>query len=192
LLSYAAVPVLAALAPAAAEADFIGPYAVGNWTTTTTPASDGSVDTSLEPASITLISSNNGISGSTDFTIAAQTAGIWEFDWSYTSGDTGAYDQGGFLLNGAFTLLACNDSACASGGQPDPQAGSISIPVNSGDIIGFRVLATDAIFGPGFLTISNFDAPTATSVPEPTSLALLALGSVGLALIRSRRKKQDS
>ena len=184
LLSYAAAPALALAAPAMASADFAGPYDVANWTLTLTN-SDGGVDTTTAPASITLTGpdNNTGDPGSTDFTIASAGTGTWSFDWEYTSEDTNGFDNAGWLLNGVYTEVADN----ASQGT-----GSESIAVVLGDIIGFRVRSVDNTLGAGFFTISNFEAPVDVipppGVPLPSTLSLLALGAAGLGIARQRRK----
>jgi hypothetical protein len=170
---------LAAVAiPAAAKADladFSGPYAPANWTFTNTGTSNGNVNTAGAPASITLTGGASGSgSGTTNFTIAAVASGLLTFDWNYFSTDSGSYDIGNFLLNGVTTFLASN----ASQGN-----GTFSIAVNSGDVFGFQVFSQDNIAGPGVLTISNFSAP----VPEGSTLALFALGSVGILILMRRR-----
>jgi len=157
-----------------ARADFSGPYAPANWTLTT-GLGDGSVDTSAAPFSITITGSNNQIANqNTDYTIAAVAAGTWAFDWLYTSFDSEDYDTGGYLLNGVYTQLAQNSQS--------PIGGNISINVNAGDIIGFRVHTVDGIFERGNLSISNFVAP----VPAPGALAMLGLAAMSG---RSRRRR---
>jgi hypothetical protein len=169
---------LAAVAlPGAAKADFSGYYAPGNWTLTNSGGStNGFVDTSGAPASITLHggSSGSGTLGDTDFTIAAAASGTLSFHWSYFSTDTGTYDAAYFLLNGVPTFLADNGSQ---------GSGDFSIALAAGNTFGFRVESLDNLFGDGELTISNFVAP----VPEPSTLALLALGAVGVAMVMRRR-----
>jgi hypothetical protein len=175
---------LAAVAiPSAAKADpadFSGPYAPANWTFTNTGGStDGSVNTAGAPVSISLTGGNSGsgTSGTTNFTIAAVASGMVSFDWNYTSADTGSYDIGNFLLNGTPTFLANNNGG----------SGTFTIAVNAGDIFGFQVFSQDNSFGAGTLTVANFSAP----VPEGSTLALFALGSVGI-LILMRRRTQAS
>lgn len=176
LAGYAALLALALLGAGAAQAAFIGPYAVGNWTTNSTGG--GSVDTSGAPASITVVGPDTGSDTfrQIDFTIAAVADGIWSFDWSYSSTDSPTFDGAGWLLNGAFSLLANVNGSSGSSG---------AINVQTGDVIGFRGYATDDAFGPGFLTVTNFDAP----VPEPTALSLFALGAAGLAAAKRRRAR---
>ena len=122
---------LAAVAiPAAAKADFSGPYAPANWTFQNTGGStNGSVDTSGAPASITLTggSSQSGVAGDdTNFTIAAVASGMVSFDWNYSSSDSSSYDTGNFLLNGSPTFLANNNGG----------SGFFSIAVTSGNVFG--------------------------------------------------------
>jgi hypothetical protein len=172
-----ATATMAAVAiPAAAKGDFSGPYAPAHWTLTNTGDSNGFVDTAGAPASITLHggSSQSGNPGDTDFTIAAVASGSLSFHWSYFSTDTGTFDSAYFLLNGVPTFLADNNSQ---------GSGDFSIALTSGNIFGFRVHTDDNFFGDGELTVSNFSAP----VPEGSTLSLLALGALGVAMVMRRR-----
>lgn len=184
-LACVVVMALTALAPAAARADFIGPYAPGNWTISL-GAGDGSVDTSGAPSAIAITGANNAaIQVDTDFTIAAVADGNWSFHFAWDNQDSAAgtqpnFDFGGFLLNGAFTPYGGADAA----GNQAP------IPVLAGDIIGFRVHCSDCKFGPGVLTITEFSAPTIESVPEPNTLILTTLGAAGLAAAHRWRRLQ--
>ncbi len=162
--------------------DFSGPYDPANWTFSNTGGSNGSVNTSGAPASITLTGGSAGGgagAGTTNFTIAAVASGMVSFNWTYSSTDSGSYDFGNFLLNGAPTLLATNATA---------GSGVFSVAVNAGDVFGFQVVTTDNIAGPGVLAISNFNAP----VPEGSTLGLLALGSVGVLTLMRRRRLRPS
>jgi hypothetical protein len=175
-----ATATIAAVAiPAAAKADFSGPYAPANWTFQNTGGStDGSVDTSGAPASITLTGGNSQSStpGDTNFTIAAVASGLVSFHWSYSSIDTGTYDSANFLLNGNPTFLADNGSQ---------GSGDFSITLIAGNVFGFNVHSVDNNFGPGVLTISSFDAP----VPEGSTLSLFALGALGVMMVMRRRAR---
>ena len=183
LLAYTAVVSASLVAAVPAQAGFIGAYDVSNWTITLTN-SDGTVDTSGAPNGVLVIGSDNGSGapGTTDFTIAAVGSGLVNFDWRYSSNDVGIFDQGGFLLKGAFNFLAANDG--------NPTSRSQSFAVTAGDLFGFRVLSTDNTSGPGLLAIRNFDAPGNfdAPIPEPTTLALLAAGAVGGFASRRRAR----
>lgn len=171
-----ATATIAAVAiPAAARADFSGPYAPPNWTFGNTGGSDGNVNTAGAPASITLTGGNSGsgTSGETNFTIAAVASGMVSFNWSYTSTDSSSYDTGNFLLNGVPTFLANNDGG----------SGTFSMALSAGNVFGFNVHSEDNIAGAGVLTISNFVAP----VPEGSTLSLFALGAVGVLIVLRRR-----
>ena len=104
----------------------------------------------------------------------AVASGPLNFHWSYFSTDSGTYDSAYFLLNGVPTFLADNGSQ---------GSGNFSIALTSGSIFGFRVHTADNLFGDGELTISQFSAP----VPEGSTLSLLALGALGVAMVMRRR-----
>jgi len=178
-----ATATIAAVAiPVAAKAQepdtFSGPYAPASWSFSNTGGStNGNVNTAGAPASITLTGGSAGPgAGTTNFTHAAVASGLVTFNWTYSSTDTGTYDGANFLLNGVTTLLANN----ATQGS-----GTFSIAVNAGDIFGFQVFSTDNFAGPGVLTVSNFNAP----VPEGSTLALLALGAVGVVMVVRRQAR---
>ena len=85
LLGLFALLLVTTVAPV--EAGFsLSYYDVTNWTTTMTPGtSDASVDTSLAPASVTLIGADNEVGPSNlDFTVAAHSNGTVSFNWDYS------------------------------------------------------------------------------------------------------------
>jgi hypothetical protein len=175
-LAYAVAGAAALGAPAIAQADFSGPYDHANWTFT--QAGNSSFTANL--TTLVLTGSNNGstLNAQTEYTIAADASGTVSFDWDYSSIDSLNWDYGGFSVNGVFTTLAFNSTA---------GTGNFSTAVNAGDIIGFWVFTQDSLNGGGNLTITNFSGPVA--VPEPGSLGLLALGTVGGALGLRRRRR---
>ena len=169
-------------------ADFVGPYAVNNWTTTLTgtpPGGGSTINTLGAPASIQILGGNSGCTVfpcTIDFTLAAVASGSVSFDWDYESFDVGGpfFERFGFLLNGVFTQLSDD-------GGPDVQSGSESLTVSLGDVFGFRHDCLDCIEGPANITISSFNAPVGTAIPEPSTLLLLGAGLLGLSVLARRQ-----
>jgi hypothetical protein len=161
---------------------FVEYYSPANWTVTDANGHGGFIDASGAPGSVRIVGPDDGSGeyGEIDFTIAVQADGTVSFDWSYFSSGTPGYDRA-FYVNGiAFSLL----------GASDGDSGSVSIPVNAGDLIGWRVASSDSILGAGELTISNFSAP-ALAIPEPRTGALLAIAVVAWLAFDSRRRGGD-
>ena len=173
------VPVTAAamiLSTESAKADFSGAYAPGGWTFN---ANGGGGSFTNDGSTLVLTGSNNSppfTPFNTDYTIVAATGGLFSFNWSYDSVDTGTYDTGGYLLNGVYNSLASNGAS----GSP-PVGGAIAVAVNAGDVIGFRAFTADNQLGAGVLTITNF------SVPAPGALAMLAMAGT----VAGRRRRRE-
>jgi hypothetical protein len=187
---------LAAMASNPAKADFSGPYAPANWTTSLagTPAGGGgSVDTSGAPASITLNGGDAGCSGgpcTMQYTITVPGSGPLTFDWNYSTTDI---DGPGFdlflVINGAATTQLSNDAGA------NDQNGSESITVTAGDTIGFMLDCTDCEEGAATVSISNFNGPTAstapTSIPTLSEWGMIILSSLlalGTVLVMRRQR----
>lgn len=150
----------------AAQGDFSGPYAPDLWTFTT--EAGGFIDKHTADTLI-LVGGDSGFGGDTDLTITALAGGLWTFNWQFVGncGDIGGiasagFDSGYYLINGIPHFLG-------SDGYP-PGINKVSVAIEAGDVIGFRVETVDGIFGPGVLTITNFNAP----VPGPGAIGLLS------------------
>ena len=68
-----------------------------------------------------------------------------DFTWTYQTNDGWVYDPPQYGINGVYTLLTQQNNA----------TGSLSVPVNEGDIFTFRQYSIDTCCQPGHLTISN-------------------------------------
>ncbi len=103
-----------------------------------------------------------GVQGDSEFQGVAPDTGLLTFDWTYWSSDIDYWDKGYYDVNGGRTVLCDNNG---------PYAGSVSTGLNVGDLLDLGVYTEDGFFGPGILTVTNFNL-----TPEPASLALVALG----------------
>jgi len=93
-----------------------------------------------------------------------------DFTWAYQTNDGWVYDPPQYGINGVYTLLTQQNNA----------TGSLSVPVNEGDVFTFRQYSTDSCCQPGNLTISNLSlwesitssttttTSSTTTVPETT------------------------
>jgi hypothetical protein len=86
-----------------------------------------------------------------------------DFTWTYQTNDGWSYDPPQYGVNGVYTLITQQNNA----------TGSMSIPVQEGDIFTFRQYSTDSCCQPGHLTISNLSlwdglTTTTTTVPDTT------------------------
>ena len=160
--------VAAALAAApmpAVAVGFSGDYGPSKWTTTLSPASDGSVDISNAPTDITITGPNYlQLSSFINYTIGAPSSGTVSFDWLYSTIDSPGGDSFGYLINGVRTQLTDDPNTLPTG---------TAFSVVSGDIFGFYVASTDGDFGAGIATVSNFSgpgSPGSTDVPAPAAV----------------------
>ena len=143
-----------------ASGGFSGDFDPANWTFST--EGNGFVDTDGAPDFIELDGSDDSECGecalNTDYTIEIPSTSTITFDWDYTTFDCDgpSFDPAGYLLNGDFFQFTNDDGS-------NSQSGHIEVPVNSGDIFGFRVFTTDDTCGRGVITsISNFNGPTSS------------------------------
>lgn len=209
---HALLPLVAALglyfgSSQLAKADFVGDYALSNFTLTNTndgefPSYTNGTETSMlntdgtEILVLTGGNSGSGIGGVTDFFITAAASGTVDFDWSYSSTDLSSHgvapygcgagfaqscDNAGYLLGGTATS---NYVELAS--DTNQGSGFVSFTVTAGETFGFSVETADNQGGAGILTVSEFNAPSPDPVPEPSTVASV----VGLTavLLAARRK----
>lgn len=131
------------------------------WTTAQSN-SNGSINTSNTPASITMISSNgigNNSPGTTNYTVTIPCTGLVSFNWNYTTVDGASWDYPRYSINGgAFT----NFPGYNTGGSSS-QSGTFSLSVSAGQTLTLQAYSQDNAAGPCTIVISNFSAPV--SVP---------------------------
>lgn len=180
-LLFPAVSVTAAPVSSSYTEGFSGYYDVANWTM---DLNGGSVDTTSQPNSITITTSNSGSDelSNTDFTIASAGDGYVSFSWNYITTDieNPEFDPFGYLLNGAFTQLTDDSGSYL-------QTGSTSFAVSAGDIIGFRAFATDSLLGSSITVVTDFVAPAA--VPVPAAVWMFGSGLMALLGFRNRKAR---
>ncbi|MBK9300698.1 MAG: T9SS type A sorting domain-containing protein [Bacteroidetes bacterium] len=150
---------------AGSVSDFAGEYAPGNWVISQTN-SNGTVNTAGAPTTIVLTSGTNAsnFEGSTNFTKTIGCSGTVSFNWSYTHPDAllgSIYDFPRLKKNGVFVQGPPNNGEFPGFviGLPSPQNGTVTLPVNAGDVIELQAYTIDNDPTPCTVTITNFSAP---------------------------------
>lgn len=184
-----ALGLLLAFAPQA-KADFVGYYAVNNFTLTNIDYNgfqantNGSVMSPDNGLSVILTGGDSGslLGGETDWLINAAAAGVVQFNWAYASLDSPGNDWAGYQVGNTFTKLA----------DTNGEAGVLTtFSVSAGESFGFVVVTADNTGGPGILTISSFSAPSVDPTPEPATVMIpfiLGAGIVAAQQLRVRAK----
>ena len=151
--------------PAIAFALFAKPAkadTLGEWTYSQSCPTSGSVEV-IEDTIILHGPDQGGCAGQAHWvkietTIPADVDTI-DFTWSYQTNDGWVYDPPQYAVNGQYTLLTQQNNA----------TGSLSVPVNEGDIFTFRQYSIDTCCQPGHLTISNLSLWNGISQTTTTS-----------------------
>jgi len=168
----------------AARAGFIEYYAPSNFTFTqrnTVTGDDypGGNGDYIFPDLFTLVltgtNDGSGTHAYTELMIPAGGTGLFQFHYMFQTLDLPGFQYAGYVIGNVFTLLADED------GISDP----VSVPVNAGDLIGFRVGGDGQGGTPGILTITEFSAP----VPEPGTLQLLLIAGGALLAGKFYRRR---
>ena len=152
--------VLFALFAKPAKADTLG-----EWTYSQSCPTSGSIEV-IDNTIILHGPDQGGCSGAAHWvkietTIPADVDTI-DFTWAYQTTDGWVYDPPQYGINGVYTLLTQQNNA----------TGSLSVPVNEGDIFTFRQYSTDTCCAPGHLTISNlslWESITSSTTTTTTS-----------------------
>lgn len=138
--------------PGILQVGFTGSLSPENWTT----LSEGNGNVQHDEFNMLLTSSDgSSASGSllTQRTITAPKTGTYYFSWDYFSTDAGAQYEIGYYINGVRFDLSSPAGSLT-------QAGTNTIEVNAGDVLGFGIESTDDFGGPAYLLISSFGSPT--------------------------------
>ena len=121
---------------------------LGEWTYSQSCPTSGSIEV-IDNTIILHGPDQGGCSGAAHWvkietTIPADVDTI-DFTWAYQTNDGWVYDPPQYGINGVYTLITQQNNA----------TGSLSAPVNEGDIFTFRQYSIDTCCAPGHLTISN-------------------------------------
>lgn len=112
-------------------------------------------------------------------------SGLISFDWSFDANIDPCCSGLNFYINSVLHNLVGGYMANPYRWDGAVLSGSFSTSVNVGDTISFAAFSADSCCGATTNVITNFNAPA--QAPEPSSIALLALGLAGL--IKSRQRK---
>ena len=183
-LLFAAALCCASVAHAGLVSGFTGSYAVGNWTSA---AGTGSIDTAGAPDAVVFTSGDDG-SGDpayTSFYIQFARDATVHFSWAYDTTDGEPfYDPFGYLLADDLAGLAAGFGQVTDDAGGLGQSGTQLVVVAAGQYFGFEA-RSDNTFGAATTTVNGLRID---EVPEPGSLALLAVALAAAATTTRRRR----
>jgi hypothetical protein len=170
-------------APTAAHADIVGAFAPTNWVLSRTGG--GGIDTSAEPAAVTLYGGAAGVPATTLYSITVPYYLVLTFNWRYTNNDLyqdPLFEPAYFTVNGTPTELT-DDLGAAT------QSGTGSVVLNAGSVFGLEATAFDGYYGgyDGNTAVSSYLTVSGLAVREPASAGLIAVGAAGLLHVLRRR-----
>ena len=149
--------------------DFAGYYDPANWTVINDPPATGGFidDEPGPPVELYIVGGDEGVVGHTEIQITVPRDGEVSFDWGFETPVTW-YKRAWYRVNDDFTFMT------DTWDPVDHFEESETIPVEAGDLLGFRVEVHQGYSGLGELGLTNFDAPTCDS---PASVEWLSLSA---------------
>ncbi len=149
--------------------DFAGYYDPANWTVINNPPAVGGFinDEPGPPGELFIVGGDEGVVGYTEIQITVPRDGEVSFDWGFESPVTW-YNRAWYRVNDNFTFMT------DTWDPVDYFEESETIPVEAGDMIGFRVEVHQGYGGSAALGLTNFNAPTCDS---PSSIEWLSLSA---------------
>ncbi len=166
------------------------PATFGKWTLADyggLPGMSGAgIAVSPKPGTIVLTGINDGsfVPGWTGLLVPAVGAGLFSFDYLFSTLDDPHYQYAGYIVQSPGRNLIASQVFLA---DTDGQSGSVSVPVVAGQMIGFYAGGDDQGGLHGVLTVANFSAP----VPEPAAFQLMLTAGLAAGIVPVLRRARQ-